>query len=122
MATLPAPRLTVVIALALATLSLAAKEVTISPTNDLELHARSLQASTCAGYGKKRKCKRGGASPRRASPPIAAGRVSHYTASRRSLSPTTRCARRLPVEEAQGLRGKAREMQEAVVQRVHGSR
>ena len=27
--------------------------------------------------------------------------------------PTTRCARRLPVEEAQGLRGKAREMQEA---------
>ena len=63
MATLPAPRLTVVIALALATLSFAAKEVTISPANDLELHARSLQASTCAGYSKKRKCKRGGASP-----------------------------------------------------------
>ena len=76
MATLPAPRLTVVIALALATLSLAAKEVTISPANDLELHARSLQASTCAGYGKKKKCKRGGASPRRPSPPIAAGRVT----------------------------------------------
>ena len=28
--------------------------------------------------------------------------VSHYTASRRSLSPTTRRTRRLPVEEAQG--------------------
>ena len=76
MATLPAPRLTVVIALALATLSLAAKEVTISPANNLELHARSLQASTCAGYSKKKKCKRGGASPRRPSPPIAAGRVA----------------------------------------------
>ena len=115
MATLPAPRLTVVIALALATLSLAAKEVTISPANDLELHTRSLQASTCAGYGKKRKCKRGGASPRRPSPPVAAGRrrARRATPSRRSLSPTTRRARRLPVEEAQGLRGKAREMQEA---------
>ena len=76
MATLPAPRLTVVVALALATLSFAAKEVTISPANDLELHARSLQASTCAGYGKKKKCKRGGASPRRPSLPIAAGRVA----------------------------------------------
>ena len=74
MATLPVPRLTVVIALALATLSLAAKEVTISPTNDLELHARSLQASTCAGYGKKRKCKRGGASPAALPRAIAAGR------------------------------------------------
>ena len=62
MATLPAPRLTVVVALALATLSFAAKEVTISPANDLELHARSLQA-TCAGYGKKKKCKKGGALP-----------------------------------------------------------
>ena len=107
MATLPAPRLTVVVALALATLSLAAKEVTISPANDLELHARSLQASTCAGYGKKKKCKRGGASPAALPRPSPLG-VSHYTASRRSLSPTTRRARRLPVEEAQGLRGKAR--------------
>ena len=63
MATLPAPRLTVVIALALATLSLAAEEVTITPANDLELHARSLQAS-CAGYaGKKKKCKRAGGAP-----------------------------------------------------------
>ena len=113
MATLPAPRLTVAIALALATLSFAAKEVTISPANDLELHARSLQASTCAGYGKKKKCKRGGASPRRPSPPIAAGRAALHRLSRRLLSPTTRRARRLPVEEAQGLRGKAREMQEA---------
>ena len=71
-----ASRLDLVITLALATLSFAAKEVTISPANDLELHARSLQASTCAGYGKKKKCKRGGASPRRPSPPIAAGRVA----------------------------------------------
>ena len=85
MATLPAPRLTVVLALALATLSLAAKEVTISPANDLELHARSLQASTCAGYGKKKKCKRGGASPRRPSPPIAAGRAALHRLSTLTL-------------------------------------